>query len=129
MNGLCYGNVSGITGAEITISVIVMVIGASFYAKVFADFETIIRLSRKDKLERRLVNLFFFFTDPSTLEGEAFLNNSIIKGFNSSTSSNKFEQAKEFCVKRKIPLPMRKKIKQYFNSYIEGVTDGNLFNF
>jgi hypothetical protein len=55
MNGLCYGNVSGVTGAEITISIIVMVIGASFYAKVFADFETIIRLSRKDKLEKRSV--------------------------------------------------------------------------
>jgi len=57
MTGTCFGDVFPITSLEIFSSVIIMVVGSTFYGQIFADFETIIYVSRFEKLEKRL---FFF---------------------------------------------------------------------
>ena len=57
MTGSCFGDVVPMTDIEVFASVIIMVIGSTFYGQIFADFESIIYVSRMEKLEKK----FFFF--------------------------------------------------------------------
>ena len=57
MTGSCFGDVIPMTDIEVLASVIIMVIGSTFYGQIFADFESIIYVSRMEKLEKK----FFFF--------------------------------------------------------------------
>ena len=52
MTGASFGDVTPNTEFEIVLSIIMMILGASFYGKVFADFEKIIHIYLKDKLEK-----------------------------------------------------------------------------
>lgn len=54
MTGSCFGDVTPTTNLEVLTSVIIMVIGSTFYCQIFADFETIIYVSRMEKLEKKL---------------------------------------------------------------------------
>jgi hypothetical protein len=90
MEGNTVGDVSPRTSPEISLTVIVMVLGASFYAQIFGDFQSIMNITRKEDKEQR----------------------------------KKFDNCKEFCIERKIPGWIRKKIKGFYtmdmNSYFEG---------
>ena len=53
MTGTSYGDVSPTTNYEIFISIIMMILGASFYGKVFADFEKIMQVMRKERMDKK----------------------------------------------------------------------------
>ena len=53
MTGSCFGDVFPTSDIEIFASVLIMVIGSTFYCQIFADFETIIYILRLEKLEKR----------------------------------------------------------------------------
>ena len=55
MTGSCFGDVVPTTKIEIFASVIIMIIGSTFYCQIFADFETIIYITRFEKLEKKLI--------------------------------------------------------------------------
>jgi len=55
MTGTCFGDVVPMTSIEIFASVIIMVVGSTFYGQIFADFEAIIYVSRFEKLEKRFI--------------------------------------------------------------------------
>ena len=52
MTGASYGDVTPNTIIEIILAVFMMILGASFYGKVFADFEKIIQINLSEKLEK-----------------------------------------------------------------------------
>ena len=54
MTGSSFGDVTPFTNFEILISTIMMVLGASFYAKIFADFVSMISFVRSDRQEKKL---------------------------------------------------------------------------
>ena len=55
MTGSCFGDVFPTSNLEIFASVLIMVIGSTFYCQIFADFETIIYILRLEKLEKRFI--------------------------------------------------------------------------
>ncbi len=54
MTGTSFGDVTPQTDYEVLLSVVMMVLGATFYGKIFADFESIMYVTRTEKLEKRL---------------------------------------------------------------------------
>ena len=61
MTGASYGDVTPNTSQEIVISVMMLVIGASFYGKVFADFEKIIQINKLEKIEKKYNFILNFY--------------------------------------------------------------------
>lgn len=57
MTGTCFGDVFPTTDIEIFATVIIMVIGSTFYCQIFADFETIIYVLRLENLQK----MYIFF--------------------------------------------------------------------
>lgn len=53
MTGNSYGDVTPQTMPEMILSLVMMVLGASFYGKLFADFATIMEIVRADKVEKK----------------------------------------------------------------------------
>ena len=53
MTGNSFGDVTPYTNMEIIVATIMMVMGATFYGKIFADFESLMILTRSDKIEKR----------------------------------------------------------------------------
>ena len=92
MTGNSFGDVSPKTDWEMVVSLVIMVLGVTFYAKTISDLQGLLYFINSAKIENR----------------------------------SKYESTKEFCIDRKIPVDIRKRIKVFFNMNETTILECNL---